>query len=135
MLGPREPPQLCCWEVTLRHLLYREWAEAVWNQWLPTAALQKLVATSIGALSKAKRTWARVRGPAAAFVASAWRLGWKVSEWSHATDDRGQTLEFSRDAPSYVRGVVFQSARRWRWRRIEDKFPGLAAGGGVSGRS
>ena len=48
-----------------------EWAQAVWEQWIPLPALMRLVASSKLRLDRAVRPWSVVRGPAAAVVATA----------------------------------------------------------------
>ena len=55
-----------------------KWAEAVWEGWLPRAALSKLVDVAVIDLANRRSPWGMVKGPASAFVASAWRLGWVV---------------------------------------------------------
>ena len=101
------------------------WAEAIWHQWLPVAALNALFTHAVATLTKTKRIWSSVKGPAAAYVASAWRLGWTTGSWNTASDDMGRSLAFTRDAPRFVRDAVYDSARRWRWRRIEHRLPAL----------
>ena len=101
------------------------WAEAIWHQWLPVAALGALFTHAVATLTRAKCVWSRVKGPAAAYVASAWRLGWTTGSWDSASDDMGHSLTFNRDAPRFVRDAVYDSARRWRWRRIERRLPAL----------
>ena len=101
------------------------WAEAVWNQWLPRGALQALISAAVAKLTESAKIWCKVAGPAAAYVASAWRLGWKGASWCEVTDDAGKLLQFCRDAPRRTRDLVYKSARRWRNRRIYSKFTGL----------
>ena len=109
------------------------WAEAVWCSRLPLLVLARLVACAVQCLRKAKNVWARVRGPGAAFVASAQRLGWKVASATHVIDDKLNDIHFDRDSPAQVRFLVEQSVRRWRWRRIELKYPSLKQGVGGFG--
>ena len=54
------------------------WSEAVWCMWLPRAAMEALTRAALGLCGDGSIPWARVCGPAAAFVASAMRLGWTV---------------------------------------------------------
>lgn len=70
------------------------WAEAVWCSRLPLLVLARLVACAVQCLRKAKNVWARVRGPCAAFVASAQRLGWKVASATHVIDDKLNDIHF-----------------------------------------
>ena len=60
------------------------WAAAVWNSWLPRLALAQVCAAAAAWLADCPRPWARVRGPAAAFLASARRfprLGCEQKSW------------------------------------------------------
>ncbi len=64
------------------------WAAAAWDTWLPDAMMLRMVADAQLALASAARPWAVVRGPGAAFVASAARLGWTIHDaFSLTTDD------------------------------------------------
>ena len=57
-------------------------AKAVWCASIPIHMFVKLISKALllptNDLREATNTWARVRGPAAAFVASAQRLGWQI---------------------------------------------------------
>ena len=54
------------------------WSMAVWHDWLPRSTLSKLISNARAWLARAKAPWAVVRGPVAAYVATAGRLGWCV---------------------------------------------------------
>ncbi len=79
-----------------------EWAQAVWEHWLPTRALMRLVASAKRRLDKAARPWSVVRGPGAAFVASASRLGWIAHDARRLTSDTGMELDLAVDPPVVV---------------------------------
>jgi hypothetical protein len=108
-------------------------AEAVWCEWLPRQALLSLVSHAIDVLGSARSPWGRVRGPGAAFVASAQRLGWTIVDAFSCTDDRGHLICLSRDSPAMIRLLTDASVRRWRWRRVEEKCPSLIQGAGGFG--
>ena len=91
-----------------------------------------IVSQALFILGKASRPWSCVRGPGAAFVASAQRLGWNVVSAFECVDDRGHCISFVRDSPAMVRLLTEDSVRRWRWRRIEARYPQLQDDG--SGR-
>jgi hypothetical protein len=110
-----------------------KWAEAVWESWLPKPALGKLVTTALGKLEGRPSPWSLAKGPAAAFVATAWRLGWKVHAFNSVQTDLEQDLDFSRDPPAMVQRLVRQSVWRWRWRRVETQLPCLVQGLGGHG--
>ena len=76
-------------------------------------------------LACAARPWARVRGPATAFVASAAELGWTVQAAACVIDDRGCAIDLGRDSPGLVRQMVAASVRRWRWKRVASRLPSL----------
>ncbi len=105
------------------------WAQAVWEQWLPTRALMRVVKDAKRRLECAARPWSVVRGPGAAFVASAQRLGWTVHDARHVTTDRGRALDLAIDPPIVVARECEDAVRRWRWRVVEETVPSLASGG------
>jgi len=110
-----------------------KWAEAVWESWLPRPALDKLAGSAVQALSNRTSPWAAVKGPARAFVASAWRLGWVIHSYTVVSSDLGQRVDFTRDPPAMVMRFVQQSVWRWRWRRVEARHPHLIQGLGGHG--
>ena len=94
------------------------WAEAVWRNLLDRGCLQTLVARAKVRICRAKRMWAVVRGPAAAMVATAARLGWEVKNAFQLCDDTGITISLLEDSPAAVRMHVRQAVTRWRMHRI-----------------
>ena len=78
------------------------WATAVWESWLAADVMQKLWAQAFIRLppcSSQRSPWASVRGPAAAYVATARRLAWHpLSVHLFRTDD-GQVLDLRRGPP------------------------------------
>ena len=109
------------------------WSEAVWNSWLPRSALNRLARHAIERISAAASPWAMVAGPAAAFVASASRLGWVLESALKMMTDRGAQIDLCRDPPAYVRDEVRASVWRWRWRNVEAKIPAVRNGLGGDG--
>ena len=107
-----------------------QWAEAVWHRSLPGMLLHASVAKVKQALLAAKRPWAVVKGPAAATVASAARIGWTMMDAVSAVTDTGRVVDFQLDSPAMIRKLVRESVKRWRWRVAEASFPSLAASGG-----
>ena len=79
-----------------------KWSEAVWSQWLPRAALDKLVQFALSLVSAGTVPWRAVRGPASAFVASALRLGWQVADAFRLVTDRGLAIDMRFDSPAFV---------------------------------
>ena len=109
------------------------WAMAVWESWLPRSGLCRLVADAKRRIAATTRPWSAVWGPAAAFVASAQRLGWTVHSAIDMVTDGGTRLRLSVDSPAFVRGAVDASVRRWRWRSMEHRFESLGSGGHGAG--
>ena len=95
--------------------------------------LSKMAGQALGSLEGRASPWAMVRGPAAAFVASAWRLGWTVYSAFAVRTDEGDLLELHRDPPARIQREVQAAVWRWRWRRIESKNPTLVQGNGGLG--
>ena len=101
------------------------WALAVWEHWVPSSLLNKVVNYAVAKLDRAKVAWGVVYGPAAAMVATARRLNWQVNSAVSFCTDEGRSVDLQIDSPAYVLGVVRDSMSRWRWRRIEACLPGL----------
>lgn len=102
-----------------------DWATAVWEAWMPERAMERLVAKAKMKLKKTKNTWAKVKGPAAAMVASRQRLGWAVVSSTELRTDRAETLDLCMDSPAAVKLEVARAVKRWRWRNVEAKLPQL----------
>ena len=105
------------------------WADAVWEEWLPGPCLLRLTGQAKVKLAAARRQWAVVRGPAAAFVASAARLGWTVHDAFSVTTDTGMSLRLHVDPPVVIRRACHEAVWRWRMRSIERQCPSLDSGG------
>ena len=100
---------------------------------MPERAMERLVAKAKQRLRKAKNVWAKVKGPAAAMVASCRRLGWTVVSSTELRTDQGETLDLLLDPPAAVKLEVARAVKRWRWRNVEAKMPQLRKGGGGAG--
>ena len=82
--------QIVCFVAELTLLAVHEMpiaAEAMRESWLPRDAYEKLVASAVSRLAEQASLWVLVKGPAAAFVASAWRLRWEVLKWPTLRND------------------------------------------------
>ena len=73
------------------------WALAVWEEWIPMAMLERITNDAINSLRKAKSVWATVKGPAAAVVATAARIGWKMVSAATVITDQGVSLDLRLD--------------------------------------
>ena len=79
------------------------WSMAIWEAWLPMKNLQLAIADAKVRLVQAARPWQRVFGPAAAFVASAARLGWRVHDAENCVTDLGKQLNLAIDPPAVIK--------------------------------
>ena len=101
-------------------------ALAIWEAWLPQPMSEQLMISAINTLRGAKRIWCKVKGPAAAVVATAARIGWRVVSATRMVTDLGTVLDPRLDPPKVVTEQVYKSVERWRWRRVAKKHPRLA---------
>ena len=70
------------------------WAEAYWMTWLPRVSLDQLFKFACDKIGTGATQWAKVDGPAAAFVASARRIGCTpTGPWS-PVDPEGMEIDF-----------------------------------------
>ncbi len=106
-----------------------QWADAVWEGWVPKPILEHTIAAARRKLSRARRPWATVAGPAAAAVATASRIGWRFEGATQLVTDAGDTIDLSLDSPAVLRAHVADAVERWRARRIEAKYAHLDSGG------
>ena len=91
--------------------------------------MARLTATTKRRLRRATNAWARVKGPAAAMIASCGRLGWTVVSSTELITDQGETLDLLLDSPAAVKLEVARAVKRWRWRNLEVLMPQLKKGG------
>ncbi len=104
------------------------WAKAVRAKMAPRAVMDRMVAKARWRLSRAKRIWASVYGPAAALVATAARLGWTVLNSTAIECDDGSSLDLGCDPPAVVGERVHDAVRRWQCRRIARVILGAGIG-------
>ena len=96
--------------------------------------MDKMVVGARTKLAAASNMWRKACGPAAGLIASCAKLEWTVSDAVTVVTDRGRTLLLQEDPPAEVRREVHEAVIRWRWRRIELKYPQLnQRGSGVGG--
>ena len=76
---------------------------AVWHAWLPLRSLESMVDKLLVKLAEAKSVWQLVRGPAAAMIASARRLGWTVVNATELITDHVKTLAVALVSPAVVK--------------------------------
>ena len=111
------------------------WTLAIWEQWLPPAMIDDLFRAAMCTIATAKCVWTAVNGPAAAaaaavaVAATAARIGWNVAASGVFVTDTGTVLNLRVDPPKVGASHVFDSVRRWRWKRIAARTPRLAMDG------
>ena len=106
---------------------FKAWALTVWADWFPTNVLHDAANKAKAQIERAKGSvWTMVRGPVAAFIASAARIGWTVHSATTATDDLQQNWNFAADSPAAIGEAVAESVRRWRLKRIIAFLPSAA---------
>ncbi len=103
----------------------RSWVEAVWNRWLPTAALRQIFPQAVAKLRQARDAWAQVHGPAAACVH---RHG-ACNDFKSLRTDDGQVPNLGQDSPAFIRERIEEAVRKWRNRNIAMRVPSLAGDG------
>ncbi len=107
----------------------QHWAQAIWNSWLPEAALMKSLAYARDRVTKSSRPWSLVTGPAAALLCTLKRVGWKVLSASSLATDVGRTLDLHVDPPIVVARCMEAAVRRWRWSNLAELHPSLRQSG------
>ena len=68
-------------------------------------------------------SWAKVKGPAAATIMSARRLGWRFVSATEVDIGDNTRLLLNRDSPAYVRIKVVEAVNTWRARNVALKLP------------
>ena len=85
------------------------WALAIWESWLPRGILERMTKDAINTLRAAKNVWAKVKGPAAAMVATAARIGWQTLNATTLITDLGEIVDMTMDPPKAVALQVFEA--------------------------
>ena len=94
------------------------WAAAVWEERLPRASLERMVAHAKVKIAKAKRVWHVVRGPAAALVVTCSRIGWRVNSAHLITTHEGRQLDLTVDPPAVIEQHARYAVQYWRENNI-----------------
>jgi hypothetical protein len=105
------------------------WTEAIWCKWFTCRSLNIAVSRAKLRLAKAARPWAAVHGPAAAVVATAARLGWAFIDATTIRMEDGTILDLRAESPRSVADYVRKAVEKWRWLRLEQRYPHLDSGG------
>ena len=94
------------------------WATAWWDGWRsadqPTRSFKRADGQLRALSPGSKSIWSHVRGPTAAAIASASRIGWYFSAADKLHSDDGESFDLSRDSPAAIVNAVQRSVIRWR---------------------
>ena len=110
-----------------------QWAQAVWESWLPVLSLQTLAANASKKLKHSRCPWKVVVGPGSALVATSARLGWIVKDAVRLITDQGRMLQLDLDPPIVIKREVAEAVKRWRWREVEKTMSSLHSAGSGAG--
>jgi len=104
----------------------KSWALAHWQHWQADKILSDAFFAAARKIRQAKRSvWDAVAGPAAAVVATLWRLGWTLLSATRFVTDSGGHVDVTRDSPAAVALAVRDSVRRWQFAKAAAAFPHL----------
>ena len=87
-----------------------------------TAVFQAASASNANSVNT---SWNDVKGPVAAALRTAARIGWTFESATTLVDDLGVAWLLLRDSPAAVGSGVTQSVSRWRFRSICNQFPAM----------
>ena len=94
------------------------WATAWWDGWRPTDQLAKSFERADSQLRAINpddgNLWSHVRGPTAAAIATASRIGWFFSAPDKLHADDGESFDLSRDSPAAIVNAIHHAVIRWR---------------------
>ena len=109
------------------------WALAIWEKWHSRLLVWKSFQYCVRLLNNKGAKWALAKGPVAAMILTAKRLGWKTPSPYRMVTDTGNVVDFRKLSPRYVKQMVHESVVRWRRRRIEKAMPALKSNFGAIG--
>ena len=110
------------------------WALAWWQGWRDSHELNESLGAATAKLLKAKTSvWRIVTGPAAAVVATAWRIGWVFLDARRIQTEQGRVLDLLLDSPAAVTAEVRRAVRRWTFGKLLRALPNLRPSCAASG--
>jgi hypothetical protein len=105
------------------------YAKAIWDEWLPRDLFESAHANATRMLADSKNGWNAVKGPFAAAIKSACRIGWSFNSAFELVTDDGTILDIRDDSPQFIKNEVTKSVRRSIDKEIDAEFPILRSGG------
>ena len=101
-------------------------AEAWWCKWRQEEKLRDAHDAVMKRLYKPLKgnssVWARAKGPTAAAILSASRIGWVFESADRVITDDGRKLELGVDSPADIKCAVEDSVKRWRTANVLHQF-------------
>ena len=102
------------------------WALAIWEKWQAPDLMAESFNHAAARLRKAKRSvWDLVAGPAAALIATLWRLEWTILSPTRFRTQAGLEVDLTLDSPAAVVFQVRTDVRRWQLEQAAASFPNL----------
>jgi hypothetical protein len=97
----------------------RQWAFACWEGWVDRGKMQRAFDKAKCKLADASSSgWARVNGPAAAFINTMKRIEWECLSPFLLVDDTGYQWDTLKDSPTAIAQAVSRSVDRWKLDRV-----------------
>ena len=105
------------------------YATAWWESWVPRDIMEHAHEKTAAAFESAKFAWNAAKGPFAATILSARRIGWSFKSASVLVTDVGEEINLARDSPVYVRDRTREAVSRKIAKEIDEALPALQSGG------
>ena len=115
--GTTTDPTLAVHEMSIS-----QYARAGYEMWLPKDVLQTTFDLTSKELDMAKNRWGAVKGPIAAAILSARRLGWKFEAANCLTTDTCTQLDLTLNSPAYISQMKTEAVQRSVAKEMEDIF-------------
>ena len=109
-----------------------QWATSNWEQYPPRAVLQTCLEGAALSLSASQHPWRKVADPAAVYLLTCARLGWRPISADILETDQGLRLDLTRVSPKMVEALAQQATLRWSDRQAMASQFGKLAGHWVS---
>ena len=106
-----------------------QYAKACYEGWIPKDSLELAFDQAVETLEQAKNKWGKAKGPIAASILTARRLGWEWHSATELTTDTKMKLNLLEDSPAFVQQQVTEAVRRLICRQFDLAQPMLNSGG------
>lgn len=103
---------------------FKTWATAWWEGWASDLQLMTEYQNALQRLGRTSQIcWNKVRGPAAALVATGSRIGWTSEDGRRFVDDIGALWDMALDSPRAIADAVMRSAKRHNFDQALAELP------------